>query len=269
MFFKINFDTLDVMLEVNLDKFLRNGHAMFLAYDHGFEHGPTDFNETTVDPANIVKLAQDTGVYTALIFQEGIAQSYYPLGGLDIQKTPPLLVKLNGKTKLHEGEEPYSPLLCTVAEAKRIGASAVGYTIYVGSDYEAKMTQEFSQIEDEAHAAGLVVTAWMYPRGKEVVGKENSKETLAYAARMGLELGADFIKIPYTGDPESFKWVVASAGKAKVLVSGGVKKDEADLLKDVSDFMGVGTCGIAVGRNVWQSTNPSDISKKLADIIYK
>jgi class I fructose-bisphosphate aldolase len=257
------------MPNVDIDKFLRNGHAMFLAYDHGFEHGPTDFNETTIDPSFVVKLAQDTGVFTAIIFHEGIAQNYYPIGGVDIQKTPPLLVKLNGKTKLHEGEEPYSPLLCTVEEAKRIGASAVGYTIYVGSDYEAKMTQEFSQVEDEAHAKGLVVTAWMYPRGKEVAGKENSKDIVAYAARLGLELGADFIKIPYTGDPESFSWVVKSAGKAKILVSGGVKKDETEFLKEVGDFMSVGACGIAVGRNVWQSPNPSEISQKLASIIYK
>lgn len=257
------------MPEIDINKFLRDGRAIFLAYDHGFEHGPTDFNEETIDPSFVVKLAQDTGVFTALIFHEGLAQKYYPIGGLDIQKTPPLLIKLNGKTKLHEGEEPYSPLLCTVEEAARLGAKAVGYTIYVGSDYEAKMTQEFSQIEDEAHAKGMVVTAWMYPRGKEVAGKENTKDVVAYAARLGLELGADFIKIPYTGDPESFSWVIKAAGKCKVLVSGGVKKDTEEFYQDVRDFMSVGASGIAVGRNVWQSDKPQEVSKKLAEIIYK
>ena len=128
--------------------------------------------------------------------------------------------------------------------------------------------QEFSQIEDEAHSKGLVVTAWMYPRGKEVEGKENTKDIVAYSARLGLELGADFIKIPYTGDPESFKWVVESAGKSKVLVSGGVKRNEGEFLQDVEDFMKVGTCGIAVGRNVWQSKDPIGMSNKLAKIIY-
>lgn len=242
---------------------------MFLAYDHGFEHGPTDFNARTIDPSYILQIAQDTQVYTAIIFHEGVAQKYYPIGGKDVKKTPPLLVKLNGKTALHKGEEPYSPLLCTVDEAIRIGASAVGYTIYVGSDHEAKMMQEFSSIEDEAHAKGLVVTAWMYPRGKEVEGKENTKDIVAYAARLGTELGADFIKIPYTGDPESFKWVLESAaGQTKVLVSGGVKKDEKEFLADVKDFIGVGACGIAVGRNVWQSDNPVGISKKIAEIVY-
>jgi class I fructose-bisphosphate aldolase len=256
------------MANINVDKFLRNGKAMFLAYDHGFEHGPTDFNEDTVDPQKVLDIALKSDVYTAIIFHEGIAQGYYPIGGVDAKNYPPLLLKLNGKTAFHKDEEPYSPQLCTVDEAVRIGASAVGYTIYVGSEHETKMMQEFSQIEDEAHAKGLAVTAWMYPRGKHVEGKETTKETIAYAARLGEELGADFIKIPYTGDPESFSWVVKSAGKSKILVSGGVKKDEGEFLKDVADFMSVGTTGIAVGRNVWQSTDPLGISKKLADIIY-
>lgn len=256
------------MADINIDKFLRNDKAIFLAYDHGFEHGPTDFNEDTIDPGKVLEIALKSDVFTAVVFQEGIAQSYYPIGGIDSKNYPPLIVKLNGKTSFHTGEEPYSPLLCTVDEAVRIGASGVGYTIYVGSEHEAKMMQEFSKIEDEAHAKGLTVTAWMYPRGKHVEGKEASKDIVAYAARLGEELGADFIKIPYTGDPESFSWVVKSAGKARVLVSGGVKKDKADFLKDVKDFMSVGTTGIAVGRNVWQSDDPVGMSKELANIIY-
>lgn len=249
---------------VNVNKFLRNGKAMFLAYDHGFEHGPTDFNEKTIDPNYIINIAEESGAYTALILQEGIAQAYYDKA----RNKTPLLIKLNGKTKFHEGEEPYSPLLCSVAEAVRLGAQAVGYTIYPGSEYETKMMQEFSQIEDEAHEAGLVVTAWMYPRGKHVEGKEHSTEVVAYAARLGLELGADFIKIPYTGDPDSFRWVVKAAGKTKVLVSGGVKQDSGEFMREVTDFMKVGTTGLAVGRNVWQSDDPMSVSKQLAEAIY-
>ena len=254
---------------VNVSKFLRDGKAMFLAYDHGFEHGPTDFNEKTIDPKYVLDMLDEAGVYTAVILQEGVAQAYYSSAGSgQVGNYPQLLVKLNGKTAFHKGEEPYSPLLCSVSQAIRLGASAVGYTIYVGSEHETKMMQEFSQIEDDAHDKGLVVTAWMYPRGKHVEGQENSKDVVAYAARLGLELGADFIKIPYTGDPESFSWVVKCAGKTKVLVSGGVKRDTNEFLKDVEDFMKVGTCGIAVGRNVWQSEDPIGVSKQLAEIIY-
>jgi class I fructose-bisphosphate aldolase len=248
----------------DVKRFLRNGRAMFLAYDHGFEHGPTDFNKKTINPEFILEIVRKTGLYTAIILQEGVAQAYYDPN----QEKTPLLVKLNGKTVFHRGEEPYSPLLCSVNEAIRLGASAVGYTIYVGSEHETKMMKEFSDIEDEAHEKGLIVTAWMYPRGRHVKGREHTREVVAYAARLGLELGADFIKIPYTGDPESFSWVVKAAGKTRVLVSGGVKRNTKEFLKDVADFMTVGTTGIAVGRNVWQAKDPFRVTQKLARIIY-
>lgn len=251
-----------------MDKLMRNGKAFFLAYDQGMEHGPTDFDATNVDPQSIIHTANEAGVYTGIVFQEGVAKKYYPIGGVDKSNFPPLIVKLNGKTSLHPGVDPYSPQLCTVEEAAKIGATGVGYTIYLGSEHEARMMQEFSLIEDEAHAKGLGVILWMYPRGKSVEGKEISKDIVAYGARVALELGADMVKLPYAGDPESFKWVVQSAGKTKVLVQGGKKKATEEIIQEVKDFMSVGAAGMAVGRNVWQSDDPIGISKKLAEVIF-
>lgn len=249
---------------IDSSKLLKNGKAIFLAYDQGFEHGPTDFNEENVNPQYILDIAHKTNVFTAIILHEGLAQGYY-----DKEKeTIPLLVKLNGKTSFHTNEEPYSPQLCTVDEAIRLGAKAVGYTIYIGSEMEAKMMQEFSQIEDEAHAKGLLVTMWAYPRGKHVEGKETTKETVAYGTRLAQEMGADFVKVPYTGDVESFKWVVKSAGITKVLIQGGAKKTEEELLGEIRGAMEAGATGVAIGRNVWQSPNPEVIAAKIAEIVY-
>lgn len=250
-------------------KILKNDRGMLLAYDQGFEHGPTDLNDKNVDPNFILKIAKESGVFTGVVMQEGVAQSYYPIGGVEKSEYPPLILKLNGKTSFHKDEEPYSPQLCTVREAIRLGATGVGYTIYVGSEHEAKMMREFSAVEDEAHEKGLVVIAWMYPRGKHVEGKETTKETLAYAARLALELGADFAKLPYTGNIESFKWVVQSAGKTGVFVQGGAKKEEVEFLREVGEIMKTGAVGIAVGRNIWQHDNPVEISKKVAEIVYE
>jgi fructose-bisphosphate aldolase, class I len=255
-------------MPANNDVILRDGKCLLLAYDQGFEHGPTDFNDENIDPHNILNIALETQVYTGLVFQEGIATKYYPVGGVNQDKTPPLIIKLNGKTSFHKGEEPMSPQLCSVDKAILLGARAVGYTIYVGSEHEAEMMKEFSRIEDEAHAAGLPVIAWMYPRGKHVEGKEYSKDVLAYAARLALELGADFVKLAYTGDVESFKWVVKSAGETKVLVQGGAKKDENQLLAEIKGMMEAGATGLAIGRNVWQDPDPIGLSKKIAEIIY-
>ncbi|MFH0749545.1 MAG: hypothetical protein V1917_01350 [Candidatus Gottesmanbacteria bacterium] len=243
----------------------KNNKVFLLAYDQGFEHGPTDFNEKNVDPQYILDIARSSGVYSGIIFHEGIAQSYY-----DPKKdTTPLCIKLNGKTAFHAGEEPYSPQLCSVKEAIRLGAKAVGYTIYIGSEHEAAMMKEFSQVEDEAHEHGLVVVMWAYPRGKQVAGKETSRDVLAYAARLSLELGADFVKLSYSGDIESFKWVVQSAGKTGVLVQGGNKKTEEAFLGEIRECMTTGVSGFAVGRNIWQSPDPIGLSKKAAAIIYE
>lgn len=232
-----------------------------LAYDQGFEHGPVDFDETNVDPQQVIDIGEKAGVFTGIIYQEGIADKY--------KTTLPLVLKLNGHTRLHSDEDPYSPQLCTVAKAIELGAKSVGYTIFVGSEYEAKMMQEFSAIEDEAHKNNLGVIAWMYPRGKSVAGKETSKDIVAYAARLGLELGADYVKVPYTGDIESFSWVIKSAGKTGVLAQGGTKIDEEVLLKETAEIMQSGAMGMAIGRNIWQSSNPVELSKKLAEIIFK
>ena len=244
---------------------LKNGRGFLLAYDQGLEHGPTDFNDENVDPEQIVEIARKAGVFTGLIFQKGVAEKYYQK---DATGLPPLVVKLNGKTSFHKGEEPYSPQLCSIEEAVSLGASAVGYTLYVGSEYEGQMMREFAPLEAEAHKRGLPVIGWMYPRGSRVAGKENTKETVAYAARVGLELGCDLVKVHYTGEVASFSWVVKSAGRAGVLAVGGPRESEDAFVKYAGEVMEAGAAGMAVGRNIWQSDNPVELAKRVAEVIY-
>lgn len=248
----------------HLAPLLRNGHGMLLAYDHGFEHGPVDFDEKSIDPAWIMELA-DSGHFTGVVFQKGIASKYY-----DKKKhSVPLVLKLNGKTAFHKGEEPVSLQNCTVEEAVLLGAKAVGYTIYVGSEHEQQMLVEFSKIEKEAHGRGLAVVGWMYPRGKHVK-EETSRDTLAYAARLGAELNADAVKIKYTGDVESFSWVVKAAGRTAVFVVGGEKAaSEADVISETKDILKAGAVGWAIGRNIWQAKDPIGVAKQVAGVLYK
>jgi len=243
--------------------FEREVRVLLLAYDQGFEHGPVDFNERNVDPGYIMELAE-SGFFTGVIFQEGVAAKYY-----DPRKAKiPLVVKLNGASSYSKGKEPYSPQLCTVKKAIELGAKGVGYTIYVGSEHEGKMMQEFSLIEDEAHRAGLTVIAWMYPRGSKVAGKERDKETVAYAARLGMELNADYVKTYYTGEVDSFRWVVESAGKTGILAQGGNKTDWKELELEVKGIMAAGARGMAIGRNVWQAEEPLEVAEKLHGLVF-
>lgn len=243
-------------------KIIKKGRALFLAYDQGLEHGPTDFNDKNVDPNYIIDIAKKGG-YTGVVFQKGIAEKYRT----EIRKSKvALIVKLNGKTGLVKGE-PISRQLCSVKEAVKLGADAVGYTIYIGSKHESVMFKEFEKIQREAHAKDLVVIAWIYPRGKSVRGK-SSKELMAYAARTGLEIGADIIKIRYNGKIADLKWAIKSAGKTKVVVAGGIKKSEKIFLKQVRDIMSTGCIGLAIGRNIWQNKEPLEISEKVKEVIW-
>jgi len=250
-------------MEISLDKITNKGRAIYLAYDHGMEHGPTDFTDEDVDPEVILKLASDSQV-SAVVLQKGVAEKYYK--GSRYEKKVPLIVKLNGKTSFIK-DEPYSPQICTIEEALKLGASAVGYTIYVGSQRQDLMFKEFAAIEKEAHQRGIPLVAWMYPRGSAVA--KETPEVTAYAARVGLEMGADIVKIKYTGDLGTFRWVVESAGKTEVVMAGGPKAEtEKDFLNQVKTAIDAGAIGLAVGRNVWQAKNPKEVLGKLKEIVF-
>jgi fructose-bisphosphate aldolase, class I len=241
---------------------LKKGKALFLAYDQGLEHGPRDFNDENVDPNYIIDIAKK-GKYQGIIFQKGIAEKYKK--EIKASKVP-LIVKLNGKTELVHGD-PISRQLCTVQEAVKLGAKAVGYTLYIGSKHESKMFSEFEDIEREAHKKNIPVITWIYPRGKSVKGKSKAK-LMAYAARVALELGADIVKLKYEGNLKDLKWTVENAGKVKVVVAGGSKTNEKLFLKQVKEIMKAGCSGLAIGRNVWQSKDPMKITKKLKKVIW-
>jgi fructose-bisphosphate aldolase, class I len=249
--------------KINLNRLLKKGRALFLAYDQGLEHGPTDFNDKNVDPNYIIDIAKK-GKYTGIIFQKGIAEKY----NNEIKKSKiPLIIKLNGKTGLVKGE-PISEPLCTVEEAVKLGAKAVGYTIYFGSENESKMLSEFENIEREAHSKGLPVIVWAYPRGKGTEGKSSS-ELMAYATRASLEIGADIVKIVYNGNPSALEWAVKSAGKTKVVIAGGAKESEKELLFEIKNIIKSGAIGLAVGRNIWQNDKPLELTKKIKKVIWK
>lgn len=245
-----------------LDSILRNGHGMLLAYDHGFEQGVQDFDDLSVNPDWVLNIANQ-GHFTGFVCQKGIASKYYDKSAHQV----PLIVKLNGKTPYHFGEDPISLQNCSVDEAIAYGAVGVAYTIYVGSKKEQQMISEFGRIEEEAHKKGLFVVGWMYADGEQIVN-DVERHVLAYSARLAMELNADAVKVKYTGDPESFKWVVKNAGKTRVFVVGGPRTDtEYQLLKTAEDILAVGAAGFAIGRNIWQAKDPIRVADRLASVI--
>jgi len=239
----------------------RHGKTVILAYDQGFEHGPVDFNVTNVDPEFIMRLGVQGG-YNAVAVQSGIAEKYYG----SIYRDIPLIVKLNGKTRF-DNKDPLSLQHTSVSKAASLGATAVGYTIYLGSTHEQKMITEFGKLTEEAHSFGMPSICWMYPRGPPIQD-ELSTDTLAYGARIAMELGADLVKLKFNGDVEATKWIVKSAGKAKVVIAGGSKTGDDEFLGMARQVMETGAIGLAVGRNIWQHESPLDITRKLKDVVF-
>jgi fructose-bisphosphate aldolase, class I len=245
------------------------GTLLVLPIDQGLEHGPADFfeNPDSLDPRYQYELARD-GRFSAIALHIGLAEKYYHEYAGDV----PLVLKLNGKTSIPPDAQAFSPLTGTVEDAVRLGADAVGYTVYVGSPSQDRDFRQFVDLRADADRLGMPVVVWAYPRG-EAVAKKGGKESLYaidYAARVALELGADIVKVNYpvpsAKDADSpppyntlkltaaqaFRKVVESAGRALVLVSGGEKVGDAELLAKVRSSMDDGATGIIFGRNMWQ-----------------
>ncbi len=245
------------------------GTLLVLPIDQGLEHGPVDFfvNPEALDPEYQFRLARD-GRFSAIALHIGLAEKYFHEYAGDV----PLILKLNGKTSIPPDTEAFSALTGTVEDAVRLGADAVGYTIYVGSPAQDRDFDQFLEVRQEAQDLGMPVIVWAYPRG-DSVAKKGGKESLYaidYAARVALELGADVVKVNYPvasekdqqspppyntlklGPDAAFRKVVESAGRSLVLVSGGEKVDDAELLRKVRSSMDAGATGIIFGRNLWQ-----------------
>ena len=242
----------------------RDGKALVLAYDHGLEHGPVDFepNPDTADPREVFELATHDAV-TALATTKGVSEAYYSEYADDVT----LLAKVNGTSNLWMGE-PDTAVNWSVEYADEVGADAVGFTLYAGANNEIGMAEEFREVQEAARAHDMPVVMWAYPRGQGV--KNDTKPgVISYAARMGLELGADIAKIKYPGSHDAMAHAAEMASPTKVVMSGGSKTDDEAFLSTVRTAMDAGARGLAVGRNVFQRENPIEILDALEAVIFE
>jgi len=142
-------------MEKYLKPILKNGKCFILTCDQAFIHGPSDFNEFNQDIFNIFDLAVKGG-FTGLVLHKGLAEQFKDS---KYYGKVPLIIKLNSNTFLPKEKDPDTARLCSVAYAKKLGAVAVGYTVYLGSENENRMFEEFSKIQEEAHNLNMAVIA--------------------------------------------------------------------------------------------------------------
>ena len=265
---------------------VRNGTALFLPYDQGLEHGPRDFfaNPAAGDPKYVIRLALEGG-FNGVVLQVGLAEKFY----WDFAGELPLVLKLNGKTDIPPDGVALSPVQASVADAVRLGADAVGYTLYVGTPAQEQDFAQYRQVRADAERLGMPLIVWAYPRGSAIEGKggKNSFYAVDYAARVAAELGADLVKVNFphpekqTGVPgeysatfstqEAIDAVVRSAGRTMVLVSGGAKAGDEAMFDKARQSMEAGATGLIFGRNVWQRDHDDSLRfvERLRDVLAK
>jgi len=265
---------------------LGNGTAIFLPYDQGLEHGPRDFfaNPDSADPGYIARLAVEGG-FNGIVLHFGLAEKFC----WDFAGEVPLILKLNGKTDIPSDAEALSPVTATVADAVRLGADAVGYTLYVGSPAQAADFGQYLRVREDARALGMPLIVWAYPRGAaiEAKGGKDSFYAVDYAARVASELGADMVKVNFphpekrVGVPaeydaefspqQAMDAVVRSANRTLVLVSGGSRAGDEAMLEKARLSAAAGATGLIFGRNVWQRGHEESLklAGKLQEILVK
>jgi class I fructose-bisphosphate aldolase len=260
-----------------------NGTAIFLPYDQGLEHGPRDFfpNPASGDPAYIVKLAVEGG-FNGIAIQVGSAEKFY----WEYAGEVPLVLKINGKTEVPADDEALSPLNASVEDAVRLGADAVGYTLYVGSPLQAQDFEQFRHVRAECDRFGMPLIVWAYPRGAFVneKGGKDSFYMVDYAARTAAELGADVVKVNFPDrkgvkkeydrdftEQEAVDAVVRSAGRSLVLLSGGERAGDEEMLEKSRQSLEAGATGLIFGRNVWQREHDESLRfvAKLKELLAK
>lgn len=243
-----------------------SGHLMLFAGDQKVEHLNKDFFGDGIpaddnDPEHLFRIASSAkiGVFAT---QMGIIARY----GMSYPDVP-YLVKVNSKTDIVKTtqSDPFSgewydfQQIVDFRDNSGLNILGVGYTIFLGSEYEADMLYQAAQLVYNAHQYGLVSVLWIYPRGK-AVSDEKDPHLIAGATGVALCLGADFVKVNYPQkegreSKEIFKEAVLAAGRTKVVCAGGSSKEAREFLQELHDQIYVsGAAGNATGRNIHQKT---------------
>lgn len=265
-------------VKANLARFLMqgrtggSGHMVILPVDQGFEHGPARSfagNPPAYDPHYLFDLAisADLSAFAAPL---GLLSA----GADHFAGSIPLILKANDANSLNDAKD--QALTASVRDALELGCSAIGYTIYPGSDHQYEMFEEVREAAAEAKAHGLAVIVWSYPRGGDLSSAgETALDVIAYAAQIAALLGAHIIKVKiptdhveqeaarkaYAGMGVDFSKTEnriahimqsAFAGRRIVVFSGGASKGADAVYDDARAIRAGGGNGSIIGRNSFQ-----------------
>ncbi|MFC1732478.1 class I fructose-bisphosphate aldolase family protein [candidate division KSB1 bacterium] len=271
--------------EINLDRIMdrETGKTVIIPMDHGVTVGPI---KGLVDMSCAVEKVTQGGANAVVLHKGMVGKGYRGKKG---KEDIGLIVHLSASTGLSPDPN-YKVLVCSPEEARGYGADAVSIHVNVGAEREAEMLRDFGRVSYECKTLGIPLLAMMYARGPKVdelesveyiqrtedidekkaeeIVKQNKVNNIKLAARVGAELGADIIKCPYTGDPESFREVVDGCSGVPVVIAGGSKLSDEQTLEMVYGAVKAGAAGLSMGRNAFQHENPSKLVQAACSIVH-
>ena len=235
------------------------GRSIIVPLDHGVTVGPiyglVDLRDT------VDKVAE--GGANAVLMHKGLVRCGHREHGRDVG----LIVHLSASTAL----SPYpnaKVLVGSVEDAIKLGADAVSVHVNIGDESERQMLADLGNVASRAAEWGIPVLAMVYARGPKIEN-EFDPQVVAHCARLGEELGADVVKVVYTGDIDSFSKVV-DACCVPVVIAGGPKLENTrQLVQMVHDSIEAGGAGLSVGRNIFQADAPDRLVRALHQVVHE
>ncbi len=235
-----------------------SGKTVIVPMDHGVTLGPmaglTDMRKTINAVAS--------GGANAIVIHKGLVEAGHRRGGKDVG----LIIHLSASTCMAPDPN-CKVLVCGVAEAIKLGADAVSIHVNLGAEDEKSMLQDFGRVAREASEWGMPLLAMIYMRGPKV---KNGYDVgvVKHAARVGAELGADIVKVPYTGSPETFREVVEGCFVPVVIAGGEKMETDRDILEMVKNSVQAGGAGVSIGRNAFQHRDPERIIRVINNLVH-
>ncbi|MFH1030189.1 MAG: 2-amino-3,7-dideoxy-D-threo-hept-6-ulosonate synthase [bacterium] len=232
--------------------------TVIVPMDHGITLGPIS---GLID----MKCSVDTmvaGGANAVILHKGVVEKSHRGGGKDVG----LIIHLSASTVL--SPDPNAKVLvCSVEEAVRLGADAVSIHVNIGSDDEKSMLKDLGDTAKNALYWGIPLVAMMYTRGPKIKD-EYDASVVKHAARVGAELGADIIKVVYTGSAESFAEVVEGCFVPVVIAGGQKMETDRQVLEMVHGSLKANGAGVSIGRNAFQHSQPEKIVRAISNMVH-
>ncbi|MFL7839303.1 MAG: class I fructose-bisphosphate aldolase [Candidatus Promineifilaceae bacterium] len=236
--------------------FRADGRVLIVAFDHGMIDGPAKGMEQPRATLEKIVAGGADAILTTYGTATRFAREIASLG---------LIMRLDGGgTKL--GDMGQGGIFYTIEDALRLGADAVAVSAFPGAADETESLERLANVVGEAHAWGIPVMGEMVPGGFDSPAEMRTAESVSIAARVGAELGADWMKIPYA---EGFKQVVDGCYVPVVILGGAKKGSERMMLENIKGALDVGAVGVAIGRNIFQSEDPQAMTAAVAALIHE